>query len=111
MVNISQLRNGIILYLDNELLHKMTGWQKWLTGAYLTRVMAKADDIFKTVKENPAIKALDLIDEDGMIDIDEIYSCISPQAKKESIQLQIPLIGEIKITSDDVDKMYRCITM
>ena len=52
---------------------------------------------------------LEIIDENDMIDIDTIYGEIRKQAEKGSATIDIPMVGSITLTKDDVDKLYRLI--
>jgi hypothetical protein len=52
---------------------------------------------------------LGIIDKDGNVDIETIYAELQNQASKTPAIIPIPMIGEIRLTSEDVDSLYRYI--
>lgn len=109
MVTYNQVVNGMTKYIDQEIINKIQGWQRWALGAGAGIMMTKGANIFNTLKANPIIKMLDVIDENDMIDIDTIYTEIRKQAEKSPATFNAPMIGTITLTKDDVDKLYRLI--
>jgi hypothetical protein len=49
---------------------------------------------------------LGLIDENGHIDIETLYEEAKKQAQKETIRIDIPLVGTLKLNGDDIEKLY-----
>ena len=110
MVTYNQVVNGMSRYIDQEIVNKMQGLSRWGVGALSGIVLSsKGANIFNTLKANPIIKMLDVIDENDMIDIDTIYTEIRKQAEKSPATFNAPMIGTITLTKDDVDKLYRLI--
>ena len=110
MVTYNQVVNGMTKYIDQEIINKIQGWQRWALSAGAGIMMAKASNKFNALKANPIIKMLDVIDENDMIDIDTIYTELRKQAEKGAATFDAPMIGTITLTKDDVDKLYRLIT-
>ena len=109
MVAYNQVVNGMTKYIDQEIINKIQGWQRWALGAGAGIMMTKGSNMFNALKANPIIKMLDVIDENDMIDIDTIYTELRKQAEKGSATFDAPMIGTITLTKDDVDKLYRLI--
>ena len=109
MVSYSQVVNGISKYIDQEIVNKLQGWQKWALGAGTGIFLSKSGENFTQLKENSIVKMLGLIDENGMVDVDIIYSELRKQADKGAIVAEIPMIGKLTLTKDDVEKLYTCI--
>jgi hypothetical protein len=109
MVNLGQVQNGIVKYLDAEITPKINGWQKWVFGALAGTAMSKTTNIFNALKQNEFVKMLDIIDENDMIDIDTLYREFLKQAQKGAITFDVPMIGAITLNSADVEKIYRYI--
>ena len=109
MVTYNQVVNGMSRYIDQEIINKIQGWQRWALGAGAGIMMTKGTNIFNALKAHPIIKMLEVIDENDMIDIDTIYGEIRKQAEKGSATIDIPMVGSITLTKDDVDKLYRLI--
>lgn len=106
MYNLGQVVGGVTNYLDDEILSKISGWQKWVIGAGLGVSLTKASNIFNELKKNPMVKALEIVDKNDMIDVDTLYKEVKKQAKKGSITFNVPMIGNMTLNEGDVDKIY-----
>ena len=109
MVTYSQVVNGMSRYIDQEIINKIQGLPRWGLGAVSGIALSRGANIFNTLKANPIIKMLEVIDDNDMIDIDTIYTEIRKQAEKGSATFDAPMIGTITLTKDDVDKLYHLI--
>lgn len=109
MVTYNQVVNGMSRYIDQEIINKIQGLPRWGLGAVSGIALSRGANIFNTLKANPIIKMLEVIDENDMIDIDTIYTEIRKQAEKGSATFDAPMIGTITLTKDDVDKLYHLI--
>lgn len=110
MVTLAQVQNGLVKYLDTEIMPQINGWQKWVFGAAMSVSLSKIATIFNALKENAFIKMLDVVDENDNIDIDTIYQEFRKQAQKGSITFDVPLIGmPLTLNTTDVDKLYQMI--
>lgn len=109
MVTLAQATAGIERYLDTEILAKIPGWQKWVLGAAASRMLSRSGEIFNTLKNNPVVSAMGVIDEQDQIDIDAIYREFSKQAQRGAITFDIPLMGALTVNSGDIDRLYNYI--
>lgn len=109
MVTYNQVVNGMAKYIDQEIINKIQGWQRWALGAGAGIMMNKGTNMFNAFKAHPVVKMLEVIDDNDMIDIDTIYAELRKQAEKGSATFDAPMIGTITLTKDDVDKLYRLI--
>ena len=109
MVSISAVQNGIVKYLDAELLPKLTGWKKWTFGAMASLWLGNLNNTFAKIKENAFVKSLGVVDSADMIDIDKIYLEIYKQAQKGAIVVDIPFIEKLTLNISDVELLYRFI--
>lgn len=109
MVTLAQVTAGIERYLDTEILAKIPGWQKWVLGAAASRMLSRSGEIFNTLKNNPVVSAMGVIDEQDQIDIDAIYREFSKQAQRGAITFDIPLMGALTVNSGDIDRLYNYI--
>lgn len=106
MVNLGQVQAGVSRYLDTEIVSKMTGWQKWTFGALGTIAVARTTELFKSIKANPAVAMLGVIDDNDGIDLDTLYKEFKKQAQAGPITVDIPVIGALTLNETDVDKIY-----
>lgn len=109
MYNYSQVINGLAKYIDEEIVSKIDGWQKWIIGAGLGMSLDKGVNIFNELKVNPMVKALGVIDKNDMIDVETLYHNVKKQAHNNPITFSVPMIGVMTLNELDVDKIYESI--
>lgn len=109
MASLSQVINGLKKYTDAEILPKVPGLNKWLVGAAASMMLDNASNIFNELKQNPAIKAMNIINKDDEIDIDRLYECILEQAHKSAVTFDVPVIGTMTLKAGDVERLYSLI--
>ena len=107
MVHYSKVINGIMSYVDAEIISKMNGSLKgWAVGIAAGLIGKKAEQLFTALRNNPALTALGLIDGE-MVDIEAIYSEALRMAQKGSATVSIPMLGAVTFTTADVESLYR----
>lgn len=110
MVSIQQVQQGLIRYIDTDILPHLTGFKKVGLGVYVALASDRVSSMILNAKDHPAISVTGVIDELGNVDIDRIYNAVLPMVQNgEKIPIDIPMIGEIRIDSTDVEKLYRYI--
>lgn len=105
MVTYTQLINGLTRYIDNEVLNKLTGNSKLLLGIGSGIALKKAENLYRVMQENTIIKMLDIIDKEGNIDEETIFEELKKQARKQIIEVEIPMIGILKMNEEDIAKL------
>ena len=111
MISYDQFMNGTAKYIEDDILKKMSGYQKWLMGTAVGIGIKRIDDMYDKIVSNPIVEMLGLIDENDMIDDDVIYEELKKQAHTTPAVLEIPLIGKITMNEQDVDKWHNYIHM
>lgn len=109
MVAYTKLINGLSKYVDEEIVNKLTGYQKWVIGAGAGIMLNKATNVFNTLKNNPLIKSMEIINEKDEIDIELIYRELKKQAQKGAVTVEVPMAGVLTLNEQDVDKIYSMI--
>lgn len=109
MANAVQITNGIVKYIDAEILAKIEGWQKWVVGVGASLAVGRAADIYNTVASHPVVKMLGVVDEQGGMDIEVLHKEFAKQAQKGPITFSVPMIGPMTLNSSDVEKLYHYI--
>lgn len=110
MVNIGQVKVGAQKYIELEIVSKMQGWQKWAFGAVSALFIENIPQIYEELKANQFVKALGVIDDQGMIDLDKLYEKFRVEAEKGSVTIDVPMIGPMTLNKDDVTKIYQMIS-
>lgn len=109
MYNYGQVMSGLAKYVDDEIVSKIGGWQKWIVGAGIGVALDKGVNIFNELKTNPMVKALEVIDKNDMIDVDALYKSIKKQAQNNPVTFNVPMVGAMTLNESDVDKIYEAI--
>lgn len=109
MVHYTKVINGIVAFIDRDMISKMQGsWKAWGIGTIVALAARKGNEIFQKLRDNSMINAMGLIDGE-MVDIDSIYSELLKQAQRASATVDFPLIGSVTYSANDVEELYRCI--
>lgn len=106
MVTYTQVVKGISTYIDTEILPQMTGFKKIALGVGSGIVLKKADNVYNILKENKIIHALDLVDNNGNINIELLKDEMLLKMGEEKYPIEIPMIGTLTINKNDVNKLY-----
>lgn len=109
MVHINKVKNGIVKYLDTEVITKLPGWKSWVFGAGAIIMLSRIDAVIAQVKEHPVVKAMGIIDGD-MVDVETLYSAFKKQAQTVgAVDISIPMIGDLRMGASDIDRLYSMI--
>ena len=106
MVTYEQVITGLSKFIDSEIISQLTGNSKILLGIGAGVALKKGESIYNSLKNNSIIKMLDIIDEEGHIDIETLYAEAKKQVQKEVIRLEIPMVGTLKLNDEDIEKLY-----
>lgn len=101
-MNLNQVENGIITYLQNEIAAKAPGPMKFIiyTGSYLGA--NSIHTILEQYLEHPMAKTLKIVSDDGDIDVDNLYTAMKQAINKIG---SFEYLG-IKFNEIDVDNLY-----
>lgn len=100
-----QLYSAINEYLDREIMPLGANMQmlnQFLFGVQVGVLKRKIQPIVKNYLNSGAIKALDLVDADGKIDIDTLYNAAMDMFKQMNY---IEIIG-VRLSETDLQKLY-----
>ena len=104
-INTEQLQRAIVQYFDSEIVAKATGVKKFTMGLVAELYRPKITSLITSLTNNSLIKMSDIVDENGLINIDQLYN-----AAKESIKKSGQFIlFDIIFNETDVDKLYNII--
>ena len=110
MVHYSRVIQGIAAYIDNELVGRLAGsWKAWAVGGLAGIALTRADQVFHTIKDNPFITSLGLV-EGEMVNADLLFGELRKQAQKGTATVTLPLLGAVTFGVADVDALHRYIS-
>ena len=111
MVNKEQVYNGIIRYVDNEILPNLPTYGKWLFGGYIVLIADKFDRIYTQLIQSPMISPLEVSTPDGMLDVGKLADALRISADKYGkISLTFPGLQPMYFTKDDITMLEQYIT-
>lgn len=108
MIAKERVTAGVLRYIDCEVCPHVPGFKSVALAAVAAMYAQKIPAIFDKLQKHPAISLLDIISEDGMVDVDAVYNAFAPKIS-QPVQLNVPFIGQISIDRAEIDKLYRYI--
>lgn len=104
MYTSEQVLNGLIKYIDNEVLAKLELKGKILLGTGITIAMRNANTFLQNIPNNDLVKMLGVVDENGMYDVDTVSESLKANMQKYGkMQFEIPVVGKLSFLPEDVD--------
>lgn len=109
MITKEQFINGLVAYVDQEVLPHMSTAEKWIAGTAITLAVHKSEEILNALMTNSAIKALGLVSAEGLIDIDLLADALKVQAAKYGkMTINLPLLSPMTFSAEDIDRAREC---
>lgn len=110
MVEITRIRDGVVVYANERILPKLTPGKQFVAGTAIGIAAAKAETIARTLAENELVKTSGLVAENGMVDLDTLYEAALEQVRKQrTLPVEIPMIGRMTFDESDLTELYRTI--
>ena len=107
-VTIDQAMRGAMRYADNEVIPHLPGGKGIGAGIMLALIMEGSREKILALRENPAVKMMQIFDDTGNIDLDKLYNAARPRFENK-LSVSVPFIGDLKFDQNDVDKIYKFI--
>lgn len=106
MVSVEKIQKGAARFVDVEMLPKLDGKDRWIVAAGVSLYLSRLPAIIQGIKNNPAVKILNIISEDGQsIDFDMLISSIKPAAQQTPASFKIPFGGTLNFTIEDIETL------
>lgn len=107
-VTIDQAMRGAMRYADNEVIPHLPGGKGIGAGIMLALIMEGSREKILALREHPAVKLMQIMDEQGNINLDRLYNAARPKFENK-LSVSVPFIGELKFDQNDVDRLYKYI--
>lgn len=108
MVTIDQAMRGAAKFADNEIIPHLPTGKGIGAGIALALIMDGGKAQLLKLRENPAVKMMQIFDDSGNIDLDKLYNAARPRFENK-LTVSVPLLGDMRFDQNDVDKLYRYI--
>lgn len=106
-----KVMDGISVYINNEIYSKMNDWQEFVARLMVGRIIGNEDNIKEMLINNPYIRTFNVMDSEGMIEVDDLARDIKRElSRKERISFSLPMFGNMTFVPSDVDALYKIIT-
>lgn len=109
MVSQQRLQAGIAKYIDQEFTSKIEGWKRWGVGIGSALILESLPVTLQRWQASELGAMLGIFGDGGDIDIEKLYTHAKRQAQQGPLVVQLPALGPVRFTGEDVDKLYRCI--
>lgn len=105
-VTIDQAMRGALRYADNEIIPHLPTGKGIAAGIALALIADGGKEQLLTLCKHPAIQLMQIMDDDGNVDIDRLYNAARPKLER-GLTVSIPMIGDLKFDQSDADKLLR----
>lgn len=110
MIPIEKAKRGIAAYLDAELMPQLPtkGWESVVVGSAIGIAIKKMEKLIDKFKDNPMLQSLEIIGQDGSVDIDALRDSFKEQIAKQGYMEinNVPIVKKLTFRAEDVDKLY-----
>ena len=109
MVTMQQIQRGLTRFVDNDwLVHYPDFKHRIGFGGLAVLYIDAMPQIMRKLMDNPLVSILD-IEQDGQYDIDKLYKAFVARMGGEKLDFNIPIIGSIYVTRDDLERLCKYI--
>lgn len=106
-----QVVGGIIDYIDNEIINQMATPAKVIISTGIGLAKRNIENTIGELSSNQVIKALGIIDDNGLIDIDTLSEELrTSMSKVGQMTISLPFnMGQVTLVPGDVDTLVKYI--
>ena len=98
--------NGVVKYIDREIIVGMNSWQEVIARVAMARVIYNADSIKNALGSNAIVRTFAICDESGNVDADGLVRDLKRAiSEKGCIEVEVPLFGKFKFNEGDIDTL------
>lgn len=106
MVSKKQFVDGILRYMDSDIIPVLSTGGKWGLGTIIVLATERSNQLLDEVTNNALIKKLGVVDSSGMIDIDAFGCALIKSANKYGkLTIDVPFLGTFSFGENDIRKV------
>lgn len=109
MVKSDVVIHGVKKFFETDILPQAVGTEKKVLSGVINILVRKAPKVMKKLTDNSFLKFLDLVDEEGNIDIDVLYDELLELSRESPFVISIPFTGDITLRERDIESIYELI--
>lgn len=121
MVSLDKVKKGLAVYIDKQMLPKLSGWQRIALGV-TSNLITPIDivsllelDSVKNFLNSPFVTMLDVVHDD-VVDLDKLYKALLglfPDGHKETLPMpkimNLIKFDDYTVDKSDIDLLYKYI--
>lgn len=109
-MDFDRVIDGIVRYLNREILKGMNQWQDMMARIAMSRILANRKMLRDALINAPFLQTIGIIDSRGMVDVEGLANDLKAQIReKGKLTITLPLFGNFTFVESDVDELYRAI--
>ena len=109
MISMKNMQTGVARYLD-ALLQKAPADSKKGLEWLAILVDLRLPYMLINLNNQLAVNLMGFIDANGDVDIDGLYAVGIAAARRNLLNIKIPMVGRLSFTEDDVEQLYKIIS-
>jgi hypothetical protein len=111
MVSIESIERGLAKYIDTQIMPaiKTDGIKGFGIGVAASLLVKRGGNLLRTYAQNPMLQQMGLVTADGAVDLDALRDAAKENIPAQGMAIDLPAGISLRITSTDVDDMYRTI--
>lgn len=111
MVSFDQVLDGLARYLNKNFYANLNDWQEIVARLAIGRIIGNPEALKQSLQANPFVRTFAIFDSEGNVDLEPIMRDLRKEIeRKGKMTVEIPMLGKISFTGEDVTELYREIT-
>jgi hypothetical protein len=109
-MDFDRVVDGIVRYLNREILKGMNQWQDMMARVAMSRILANRKALREALINTPFLQTISIIDSRGIVDVEGLANDLKAQIRERGkLTITLPLFGNFTFVESDVDELYRAI--
>ena len=109
-MDFDKVMDGIVRYLNREILKNMNQCQNIVARVAMARILANRKALRETLINTPLLQTIGIIDSRGMVDVEGLANDLKAQIRERGkLTITTPFFGNLTFVEADVDELYRAI--
>lgn len=110
LISKDKFVEGLLSYIEHEVMAPLPTYYKWGLGAIVFLFRKKSEELIDMLMKSPIIKSLDVVTEDGLIDVDTLCEALAHSAETYGdVEIENQFLGKMRFNKQDVLTLKRYI--